>query len=131
MSAQERVDRYVESVDHPVSKAYFQAVFDVLLALKPEIKELDGYACMRMLQLTTIYLKDGRVINDFSDFSVMGTVSNLGEAIAVIFAPIESRAMRWASGYPGRMADPEVVSTADEYSARLKTLSIVDRISTE
>ena len=127
MSIQERVVNYLEKVDHPVSRAYFQAVFDVLMALPPDMSKTDGFACMRMLQLTTIHLKDGRVINDFS---VMGTVSDLGEAIAVIFAPIESRASWWASTYPAKMADPEVVSTADKYSSKLKTLSIVESIST-
>lgn len=129
MTIADRASQYVR--DYPEGPfagdfiAYVQGIFDLLIALDPEITEVNGFACMRILEAAEIYLTDGRMIP--SD-PLYGTFGDMAEAIAVVFAPVEARPIVWKANYSSVMANPEVVEASTQLLRAIEPLPMVERV---
>jgi len=121
-----------ENSDHPLSRRYFEPLFDLLIALDLPTSEANGFACMAVLGLSKIELSDGRIIGDESDAQIelMGSIEDRAVAISVVFSEINSNSIWWKSGYPVRAGDADIRESVELIMKKLQMLDFVKNIET-
>jgi len=130
MKVQERIEQFMNQIpEGTLDKRYYSPVFDLLVALDSPRTEAYGFACMRLLELTTVIFKDGRSINNDQDKDMLwtGTISDIAHAISIVFAEVNSNHRWWASRYPSDAGQPEVEEALKDLKERLSTLSFIER----
>lgn len=111
---------------HTQEYSYYKTLLDILVALNPPRTKVFGFGCMMMLEFTTIRLHDGREIG--GDEDVMGSVGDIAEAVAILFASIERDPLWWKSRYPSELSDPQIQKAATELTSKLEQMDMVKQV---
>ena len=125
---QKRIQQFMHTLPENRSGIwYFAPIFDLLIGLNLPLTAIYGFACMRLLETRTIIFSDGRIINDFADATAWGRISDIADAIAIVFAEVNSDPRWWTSRYPNDAGQPEVENALQDLNERLSSLPFIER----
>jgi hypothetical protein len=120
--------RFVDSfLQGTPDREYFEPAAELIDALELEITELAAFACIWVLDMSTIEMVDGRVVG--SAISPYGGVGDLCDLIAIKFASINSDPKWWCAAYrwwtrPANEMRPAVRGTLSQ----IRTLAAVKHV---